>query len=143
MSVCKENAKQIRVIETKIAKYIFNSYIKEKCKISQAEFMSKLFFKSQGVITQEELLKDELKLLDKATEEYDSHPEKYINNKKTVFGYPDEYRCHHIIYKKHKFTRCKNKVDEENGGDMFCLHHWDSENPYEKEYQKLVDKIEE
>lgn len=143
MSVCKDNAKQIRVIETKIAKYIFNSYIKEKSDVSQVDFMSKIFLKSKGVISQTELLKDELTLVDKASEEYDTHPDRYIKNKKTVYGYPDEYRCHHIIYKKHKFTRCSNKIDEENGGDMFCLQHWDSENPYETEYQTLIDKIEE
>lgn len=143
MSVCKRNAKSIREIETKIAKYIFNSYIKGKCDISQTDFMSKLFFKSKGVISQTALLKEELDLIDKATKDYILHPDKYINNKKTVYGYPDEFRCNHIIYKKHKFTRCKNKIDEENGGDTFCLHHWDSENPYETDYQNLVDKLEE
>lgn len=141
MSICKENAKQIREIETKIAKYIFKSYIKDKCNISQKEFMSKLFFISKGIISQEELLKDELKLLDKATNEYNSYPDKYIANKKTVFGYPNNLRCNHIIYKNHKFTRCSNKIDEENGGDMFCLHHWDSDNPYDKDYQNLVKKL--
>lgn len=142
MSVCKENAKQIRAIETKIAKYIFNSYIKGNSDISQKIYMSKIFFKSKGVISQEELLKDELYIINKATEEYISYPEKYITNKRTVYGYPEGIRCHHIIYKKHKFTRCSKKIDEDNNGYIFCLQHYDSENSYESSYKNLVDKLE-
>jgi len=150
MSICKDNAKQIRGVETKVAKYIFNSYIKgnnitfngEEKQLTSKEFMSKLFLKSNGLITQYELLKEEIDNISKADEDYLSNPDKYEKTQKTTYGYPDEYRCHHIIYKKHKFIRCCNKIDEENGGDMFCIYHWDSINPYEDEYNKLVNTLE-
>ena len=58
------------------------------------------------------------------------------NNKKYDYG-PTLILEH--IYKKHKFIRCCNKIDEENGGEMFCIYHWDSINPYEDEYNKLVN----
>ena len=162
MSVCKENANQVRAIERKIAKYIFKTYIKGKnlnegnngekrdndknketltITVSEKEFMSKIFFKSRGLITQTDYLTEELNNIAKADEEYLNYPEKYENRKKTVYGYPDDLRCQHIIYNRHKFTRCNNKVDEENGGDVFCLQHWDSENPYETNYKDLVDKL--
>lgn len=150
MSICKDNANQIRGVETKMARYIFNSYIKgkkiqvnEKGKlVTSKEFMAKIFLKSNGLITQSDLLKEELTNISKADKDYLLNPDKYINTKKTPYGYPDEFRCHHIIYKKHKFTRCSNKIDEENGGDMYCLQHWDSTNPYEDEYNKLVDNMD-
>lgn len=150
MSTCKDNSRQIREIETKIARYIFNSYIKgkksqvneEEKLVTSKEFMAKIFLKSNGLITQEESLKDELTNISKANEDYLLNSDKYQKTRKTIYGYPDDFRCHHIIYKKHKFTRCNNKIDEENGGDMYCLQHWDSTNPYENEYNKLIDNME-
>ena len=150
MNTCRDNSSQIRQIETKVARYIFNSYIKGKKiqfneqekLVTSKEFMAKIFLKSNGLVTQSELLKEELTNISKANKDYLLNPDNYQKTKKTPFGYPDEFRCHHIIYKKHKFTRCSNKIDEENGGDMYCLQHWDSTNPYENEYNKLVDNIE-
>jgi|TARA_Y100000389_G_C17347392_1_gene456566 hypothetical protein len=149
MSICKENAKQIRKIETTVTKYIFNSYIKGKNiiingdekQLTSKEFMDKIFLKSNGLITQDELLKEEIDNISKADEDYLLNLDKYKKTHKTVYGYPNEFRCHHIIYKKNKFIRCSNKIDEENGGDMFCIQHWDSINPYEDEYNKLVNTL--
>ena len=149
MNICKDNSNQIRGVETKMARYIFNSYIKgkkyrlmkKKKLVTSKEFMAKIFLKSSGLITQSNLLKEELTNISKVDNDYLLNPDKYKNTKKTHMVIQMNFVVIISFIKKHKFTRCSNKIDEENGGDMYC-QHWDSTNPYEDEYNKLVDNME-
>jgi hypothetical protein len=144
MCSIKDNAKQIRIIETKIARYIFNTYIKteimaddlDNSRIQKSIFMNKIFLKSKGIITQDELLKDELAEISKANKEYNLNLDRYKNNKRTVFGYPDEYRCQYILYNKHKFMRCKQKINTDSG--IHCALHSESINKYKDDYNKCI-----
>lgn len=150
MSICKNNATQIRKIETKMATYIFNNYIKNTNtnstnstnSITKKQFMDRIFIHSKGLITQTELLQNEIDNIKKANEEYNLYPEKYIQNKKTIYGYPEEYRCNFIIYNKNKFTRCCNKINDNTHNEIYCSLHWDIENKYYDIYTQLIDNLD-
>jgi hypothetical protein len=168
-------ARYINKIEKTYANYLFNKYVvptlnldnitklEEQNKYKNEkfnEFKKKIFYTKPGVITQNILIKNELNDIKRANQIYQKEPNLYLPKiRKTVFGYPDRYRCEFIIYFKNKFHRCKNKVfkdkEIEVDDDMtleekldeqhlyVCKRHIGLENKYAQEYQNIIKILSE
>lgn len=163
--------KNLNGLERTFGNYIFEKYIKpkinldgllqkeqeQKIKETKLNFDKEYYSIKPQTITQEQQLKVELKDIKRANEEYEKNPLYKEKITKTVFGYPDRFRCEFIILGKHKLHRCKSKVfrDKEIETDedltkaeiideqclYVCKKHLHMENKYAKEYQKLIEKI--
>jgi hypothetical protein len=163
--------KSIEDFEKKYGEYLFYKYIKPNIcinglntieiqnKITEQykNFVKEYFSIKPQIISQEEQLIKELKDIKRADEIYIKYS-KYANKiLKTVYGFPNRYRCEFIIMNKHKLQRCKNKVFKDNNiciddctniNDInneqhlfLCKKHINDNNIYAKEYYELVNKL--
>ena len=121
------------------------------------QFEKEFFRNKPQTISQEEQILQDIEDINNADNVYERHPQ-YLNKiTKTVYGYPDRYRCNYIIQSKHKYRRCKAKViineDEkerinknsltladynDNIYDEYCSHHIYCENEHLDTYIKLT-----
>lgn len=141
----KEVCDTICTIEKQYASYIFEKYIKPTLSslspIEQEEhetkYMNTLFIKKKPM-TADSHLQLELDEIAQANADYAADP-KAFPSKKTVHGYPDEFRCNFIRQCKTYITRCQNKsVDNE----FYCTQHMDTPNKLLREYEKAVSELQ-
>ena len=163
---------QLNGVERTFGDYLFYKYIKpninldglnekekyDKIKDEKEKFNKEYFLTKPQTISQEQQIINEINDIKQANKIYETD-EKYSNKIiKTVYGYPDRYRCEYIMVKNHKLTRCKCKVlkDKEIDTDMTasineinddlhlykCSKHINSDNKYSNEYYELVKKVE-
>lgn len=165
--------KNVRGVEKTFGEYLFTTYVLPKLnldcfsklerdkKIKEALYnFNKEFFRNKPqTISQKEQVLNDIDDLEAAENVYERYPQYSDKVTKTVYGYPDRYRCNYIILSKHKYHRCKAKVavDEDekerinkNGlspseyNDMiygeFCNHHINCENEHLDTYINLIKK---
>ena len=130
--------------EKQYATYLFKKYILPTLDPSTAtreynKYMGQLFIKRKSVISQLDFIKEDCETIDKADSLYNANPEHYPNHK-TVYGYPDEYRCNYIIQHMHKLIRCRKKIIIEHGNNL-CNTHCSLDNTYLAEYELMCSKL--
>ena len=138
-------AKNINLIENGTAKYIFNKYIRNKKKpdasnddITYEEFLDTIINKlrSSNVISQEQIIKEDIKKLELANEDYEQH--NIVDFSKNG-SFPDVLRCTYIRKYKNKYSRCNNKIMDDDSD--ICYIHQYYENIYYDQYNELFEKI--
>lgn len=151
-------SKKISQFEINVALYIHKKYFdnknrnvknnnhKSKPKESESKiiakdaYLNKLFMFKKYHHSNIQQIKIELKEIESANQAYNEDPKCYLN-KKTEFGYPDKFRCNFIRYDKHKFSRCKCKITNDDPENMFCTRHYLVENEHINEYLKLKSEV--
>lgn len=128
-------------VENKIMQYMYNKYFKEL--IPYSEFKKTIFgLKRKRIVSQYDLLSEEMNDLEKADEEFVTHGngDSSLKNLKTKYGYPSHLRCQYIINKNNNLVRCKNKII--NGDERYdtCNEHNSEPNVYYDEYCRLIEE---
>ncbi len=134
--------------EKDMATYLFNKYlVLEDTKETKSQiaarrhlFMQEFFPTRSEFIDADETLRKEIMDIQNATEEYARCADDYPNGR-TLTGYPDSLRCKHIIYSKHRFSRCAHKVHKYINNVHFCPAHLGQENVYYAEYISQVNRL--
>jgi hypothetical protein len=164
-------AKNIRGVERTFGDYLFNTYVlskinldglskeekQKKIKESKKKFENDFYCTKPQTISQKDQIIKDIEDIEMADDIYENNPEYEIKVNKTIYGYPDRYRCEYIILSKHKYHRCKAKVmlneeyaktvdkdiDIEERNDFIyeycCSHHFNMKNEHLTEYNKLVE----
>jgi len=155
--------KSFRGLEMYVARYIYKKYlenIKTKDDIKYPKYSSKIidnnnfkvyldtiFTKQRPrMITQEELLEEEMNDIELADEKYDELKEKSKNEitsesrfpRKEISSYPDTMRCTFIVKRKNKYKRCGNKIFRDEMDT--CKLHGNQPNIYWDKYCSLLDE---
>jgi hypothetical protein len=164
--------KNIRGVEKTFGEYLFTIYVLPKINLDgicreerdkkikeEREKFNKEFFRNKPqTISQREQILQDIEDIENADNIYKRHPQYLDKITKTVYGYPNRYRCNYIILSKHKYHRCKSKVavdkeekerlnknslsisdyNNEIYGD-YCSHHINSDNEHLKPYIKLLE----
>ena len=117
-------------------KFKYNS--KPKNKEEYKVYKDIIFGKERkNIITQDELLKQDLENMNIADKEYSL--KKSLFNRKNYDSYPDEKRCSYIRKIKHKLIRCKNSIMNDDE-DVCCIHE-DTPNIYWDMYNEYLEKM--
>jgi hypothetical protein len=165
--------KNVRGVEKSFGEYLFNTYVLPKINLDgfckeerdkklkeERDNFNKEFFRNRPqTISQREQILQDVEDLEEADSVYERYPKYADKVTKTVYGYPDRYRCDYIILSKHKYHRCKAKVavdeDEKERVDKrtlapaeyndmiysdYCCHHIHCENEHLDAYIELIQK---
>ena len=162
---------QFHKIEKNIIKYIHNKYFnnvlnddldntkndnnetidinkvenidKNKVNITELELMNQILKSNKPrILTQEEMMKREIKDIEYASDLYEDSPEDYKTGL-TEYGYPDSLRCNFILWRKNRFHRCQKRIKETDDNIDYCSIHMHEDNEYEDEYMKIYTKLRE
>ena len=154
--------KSFKGLEMYVARYIYKKYLENvetKDNIKYPKYSSKIIdnynfkvyldtiFITQRpkIITQEELLKEEINEIELADEKYNELKEKSKKEitsesrfpRKETSSYPDTMRCTFIIKKKNKYKRCGNKIFTDEMDT--CKKHANQPNIYYDKYCELLN----
>ena len=120
-------------------------------KVQFKQYIDKIFIKSRtGIITQGEILTDELKDIADANEKLDEMKAEALEKhqtvncsmrfaRSTVKSFPDMMRCGFIIKSKNKYHRCGNKVLSDDC--EYCHIHEHIPNIYYDKYNTLIEGV--
>ena len=143
--------KSLNRIENYTAKYIFNKYIcnatdenNKDESISYKEFTDTIFgLERKAIITQEEVLNEDLDNMDLADKVFDKAPEKF--KRREYDSLPDVKRCTFIRKHKNKYIRCAMSITDDDNDDYndVCYKHKSSINMYWENYCKLINVKEQ
>lgn len=142
----KKNVLTIKNIRKDFINSLFNNYIQKynndlkepteedkthEDEINYNDFIELMNPKIPSFISQKDELKEEINIINKATQYYYDKDE--ISKE---YGCPDELRCLFITFQRNKLFRCKSKKAE---NDSVCLRHTNIDNTiYQKEYNRLL-----
>lgn len=172
LDIYKTLVKNIKGVERTFGEYLFTTYIipkleldnlskikkEEKIKLERDKFKNEFFINKPQIINQEQQIRIDIDDIKKANDIYEKYPDYEKKVTKTVYGYPDRYRCNYIILNKHKYYRCKAKVlidkdtkEQINNNlpieeyndliyEEYCSHHINNENTNLDTYIKLINK---
>jgi hypothetical protein len=147
--------KSLNKVENYTAKYIFNKYIcnandgdKKDVPIKYKEYkeyMDNIFgLERKGIITQDEILNEDLDNMDLADKVFDKDPENF--KRREYESLPDVKRCTFIRKHKNKYIRCAMSIDDNNDDNDdntdVCYKHESSINMYWDNYSKLLQEKE-
>lgn len=137
----KATADTVQRIEREYATYLFKKIvapvIRDQLSEVETKYMNTLFIKKKPM-SADSYLQMELDEITMANADYAEHPEKYPA-KRTMHGYPDEYRCNYICQEKTHFKRCSQKsMDDE----FYCAQHINTPNKHLREYERAVDALQ-
>lgn len=130
-------------LETQVANQIYAKYFAEQVNIcgGKTEFMDKIMPHKVGKLSQDDMVREELETIALADECYADDPELYPD-KRTEYGYPDQFRCNFIIYRRNRFGRCSNVISKEDPDDMYCCKHSSEYCEYADEYAAIKERLE-
>jgi len=143
-TVTKNNVETIdkNKIET-IDKNKIETIDKNKVYITESQLMNQILKSNKlRILTQEQMMKREIKDIEYASDLYEDSPEDYKTGL-TEYGYPDSLRCNFILWRKNRFHRCQKRIKETDDNIDFCCIHLDEDNIYEDEYMKIYIKLRE
>jgi len=126
-------------LEKKVVGYIHSKYIgkNDDGEISLKEFSQSILKPLKPrIVSQDTFIRKDIKAIIMASDIYQETPEDYKTGL-TEYGYPDNLRCHHILWRKNNFHRCQKKVFETDDSMEYCKCHQDEPNQYETDYRKL------
>jgi hypothetical protein len=114
---------------------------KNKVFITELQLMNQILKSNKPrILTQEQMMKREIKDIEYASDLYEDSPEDYKTGL-TEYGYPDSLRCNFILWRKNRFHRCQKRIKETDDNIDFCCIHLDEDNIYEDEYMKIYTKF--
>lgn len=159
----KDLTQYINNIEKRFGNYLFNKYVIPKTTINfkirtpdiSKEYINKcindefkkfklnFYFTKANLITQYDIIKTDVFDIKKANMLYFRYPELEKKKTRTEYGYPDKYRCNFIRMNKHKMSRCKSKItdDEEFSDGMMCSKHLGIDNIYRVKYYEIYNTL--
>ena len=143
----KATADTVQRIEREYATYLFKKKVvpvireqqqsPEQLGETETKYMNTLFIKKKSM-SADSYLQMELDEIAMANADYAENPDKY-QSKRTMHGYPDEYRCNYISQEKTHFKRCSQKSMD---GEFYCSQHINTPNKHLREYEKAVDALQ-
>ena len=150
--------KSLNKVENYTAKYIFNKYIcnatngdKKDVPIKYKEYkeyMDNIFgLERKGIITQDEILNEDLDNMDLADKVFDKDPKNF--KRREYESLPDVKRCTFIRKHKNKYIRCAMSIDDDNdynddsNYNDLCYKHESSVNMYWDNYCSLLNVKEQ
>jgi hypothetical protein len=143
--------KSLNKVENCTAKYIFNKYIcdatngdkkDEPVKYKEyKDYMNNIFgLERKGIITQDEILNEDLDNMDIADKVFDKDPKNF--KRREYESLPDVKRCTFIRKHKNKYIRCAMSITDDDDSDV-CYKHESSINMYWENYCRLINVIEQ
>jgi len=142
--------KSLNRVENYTAKYIFNKYFsncdnKDKSlNLNYKEFIDNIFgLERKSIITQDEILNEDLDNMDLADKVFDKDPENF--KRREYESLPDAKRCTFIRKHKNKYIRCAMSITDD-GNDYssdVCYKHESSVNMYWDNYCSLINAKEQ
>jgi len=131
-------------LETQLANQIYDKYFTElhKTNSDKSEFMDKIMPHKVGKLSQDDTVREELETIARADECYEDDPDLYPD-KRTEYGYPDQFRCNFIIYRRNRFSRCSNVISKEDPDDLYCCKHSSEYCEYADAYAKIKERLED
>ncbi len=136
-------AAMVHRLETQVANQIYAKYFAEQpiaCN-DKSEFMDTVMPHKVGKLSQDDMVREELETIALADECYTDDPDLYPD-KRTEYGYPDQFRCNFIIYRRNRFGRCSNVISKEDPDDMYCCKHSSEYCEYADEYAAIKERLE-
>ena len=130
-------------LETQVANQIYDKYFKALSATcgNREEFMDKIMPHKVGKLAQDDIVREELETIARADECYEDDPELYPD-KRTEYGYPDQFRCNFIIYRRNRFSRCSNVISKEDPDDLYCCKHSSEYCEYTAAYADIKARLE-
>ena len=130
-------------LETQVANQIYTKYFAELSATygDKTDFMDKIMPHKVGKLTQDDIVREELDAIAHADECYEDDPDLYPD-KRTEYGYPDQFRCNFIIYRRNRFNRCSNVISKEDPDDLYCCKHSSEYCEYAGEYETIKERLE-
>lgn len=130
-------------LETQVANQIYAKYFARQSSgcDDKAVFMDTVMPHKVGKLSQDDMVREELKTIALADECYTDNPELYPD-KRTEYGYPDQFRCNFITYRRNRFGRCSNVISKEDPDNMYCCKHSSEYCEYADEYAAIRERLE-
>jgi hypothetical protein len=135
-------------LETQLANQIYTKYFTgldtqtTLTLVDKSEFMDKIMPHKVGKLSQDDTVREELETIARADECYEDDPDLYPD-KRTEYGYPDQFRCNFIIYRRNRFSRCSNVISKEDPDDLYCCKHSSEYCEYADAYAKIKERLED
>lgn len=143
MSKSQNNlAAVVHQLETLVVTQIYNKYFSDFSATcgDRSEFIDKIIPHKVGKLSQDDIVLEELETISRADECYADDPELYPD-KRTEYGYPDQFRCNYIIYRRNRFNRCSNMISKDDPDNLYCCKHSSEYCEYADSYNQIKERL--